>query len=59
MYVGSNKVTRHVRTVNSCMVRVYGVHRTCAKMAAISRGTSHVTIKQRCNHFGGYSKGAV
>ena len=33
-----------------------GVHRTCAVTAAVLRGTSHVTIKQRCNHLGGYSK---
>ena len=25
-------------------------------MTTVSRGTSHVTTKQRCNHFGGYSK---
>ena len=27
-----------------------GVHRTCAETAAVSRGTSHVTTKQRCKH---------
>ena len=30
-----------------------------AEMAAVSRGTSHVAIKQRCkyvHHFGGFSK---
>ena len=27
---------------------MYGVHRTCAETAAVSRGTSHVTIKQCC-----------
>ena len=29
-----------------------------AEMAAVSHGTSHVTVKERCkyNHFGGYSK---
>ena len=26
---------------------LYGVHRTCAETAAISRGTSHATTKQR------------
>ena len=38
-----------------CMKRhicawLYGVHRTCAETAAVSRGTSHVTVKQRCKH---------
>ena len=27
---------------------LYGVHRTCVETAAVSRGTSHVTFKQRC-----------
>ena len=27
---------------------LHGVHRTCTEMAAVSRGTSHVTTKQRC-----------
>ena len=35
--------------VNWCMV-VWCVHRTCAEAAAVLRGTSHVTTKQRCNH---------
>ena len=46
-YVTSNKVTLQTGAW------LYGVHRTCAQMAAGSRGTSNVTIKQR---FGGYSK---
>ena len=28
----------------------YGVHRTCTEMAAVSRGTSHATTKQRCRY---------
>ena len=35
---------------------LYGVHRTCPETAAVPRGTSHVTTKQHCNHFSGYSK---
>ena len=27
-----------------------GVHRTCAETAAVSRGTSDVTTKQRCKN---------
>ena len=38
---------------------LYGFHRRCVETAAVSRGASHVTIKQRCNHFGGYSERAV
>ena len=29
---------------------LYGVHRTCTEMAAVSRGTSHATTKQRCRY---------
>ena len=29
---------------------LYGVHRTCAMTAAVSRGTSHVTTKERCTY---------
>ena len=29
---------------------MYGVHRTCAEMAAVSRGTSQVTTKARCKY---------
>ena len=29
---------------------MYGVHRTCAEMAALSRGISHETTKQRCQY---------
>ena len=32
----------------SCGAWLYGVHRTCANTAAVPRGTSHVTTKQRC-----------
>ena len=32
------------------VVRLHGVHRTCAETAAVSRGTSHVTTKQRCKY---------
>ena len=43
-YMASNKVTLElVHGYN------YGVHRTCAETAAVSRGTSDVTTKQRCN----------
>ena len=31
------------------------VHRTHAETIAVPRGTSHVTAKQRCNRFDGYS----
>ena len=37
---------------------LHGVHRTCAETAAVSRGISHVSTKQRCNRFG-YSNRAV
>ena len=37
---------------------VHGVHRTCVETAAVSRDTSYVTTKQRCNHLIGYSKRA-
>ena len=37
----------------------YGVHRTCAETATVSHGTSHVTTKPRCNHFGEYSERAM
>ena len=30
--------------------RVYGVHRTCAETAAVSRGIGHETTKQRCQY---------
>ena len=29
---------------------LYGVHRTCVEVAVVSRGTSHVTTKQRCKY---------
>ena len=29
---------------------LHGAHRTCAETAAVSRGTSHVTTKQRCKY---------
>ena len=45
------------RLVHGCMVN--GVHKTCTEMAAVSHGTSHVTTKQLCDHFSGYSKHAV
>ena len=30
--------------------RLYGVHTTCAETSAVSRGSSHVTTKQRCKY---------
>ena len=33
--------------------------RTCAKTAAVSRGTSHASTWQSCDHFGGYLEQAV
>jgi len=33
------------------------VHGTSAETTAVSRGTSHVKTKQRCDHFDGYSEG--
>ena len=38
---------------------VYSVHRTCAEMASVLRGTSHATRKQLWNHFRGHSKLAM
>ena len=38
---------------------LYGVHKTCAKTAAVSHGTRHVTTKQHYNHFSEYWKGVV
>ena len=32
---------------NSSSAWIYGAHRTCAETAAVSRGTSHLTTKQR------------
>ena len=32
---------------NSSSAWMYGAHRTCAETAAVSRGTSHLTTKQR------------
>ena len=29
---------------------LYGVHITCAETAAVSRGTSHITSKLRCQY---------
>ena len=29
---------------------MYGEHRTCVETTAVSRGTSHVTTRERCNH---------
>ena len=29
---------------------LYGVHRTCAETAAVSRGTSHATTKERSQY---------
>ena len=29
---------------------MYGIHKTCAETATVSRGTSHVTTKQLCNY---------
>ena len=44
MYTAFNKVTL------STGAWLHGVHRTCAQVAAVSHGTSHVTTKQSCNH---------
>ena len=49
-YVASNKLTL---STDACL---HGVHRTRAETAAVSDGTSHVTTKQRCDHFIGYGK---
>ena len=38
---------------------MHGVHKTWAETAAVSLGTSHATSRQRCNHYGGYSKYTV
>ena len=40
-------VVLHEMTVHDAWL--YGVHKTCSETAAVSRGTSHVTTKQRCN----------
>ena len=33
-----------------CGAWLYGLHRTCAETAGVSRGTSHVAPKQRCEY---------
>jgi len=38
-------------STNACL---HGVRRTRAETAAVLGGTSHVTTKQRCDHFIGY-----
>ena len=44
-YMASNKVTLKTDAW------MYGVHRTCAETAAVSRGTSKGRTKYRCKHF--------
>ena len=44
MYVALNEVTLQTGAW------LYGVDRTCAKMAALSHGISHVTTKQHCKY---------
>jgi len=39
-----------LRTTSQPGVWSYGVHRTCAEMGAVPRGTSHVTTKQQCKY---------
>ena len=52
-YVVSNNVTLYTG------MWVYGLNRTCAETAAVSRGTSHAnSVVRRLYHFGGYSKRA-
>ena len=44
MCVASNKVTLKTGAW------LYGEQRTCVETTAVSRGTSHVTTRERCNH---------
>ena len=43
-------VTMWLGIILYSVARLYGVHRTCDEVALVSRGTSHVTTKQRCKH---------